>query len=87
LYNKIFGYILIIGALLGLIAVAYGIFYTEYSCTLLRLAGFLIYAVIAGAIAWLGYALTHTVLPQENVSFDYLVEKLRREVEEVRKKT
>jgi len=82
--NKPLGYALMLGAMAGLVIVAYGIFYTDYSCTLLRLAGLLVYAAIAGVVAWLGYALAHTVLPREDVSFEDLVEKLRREVEEVR---
>ena len=81
--SKALGYALILVALLGLIAIVYGLFFTVYSYTLLRLAGLIVYTIVAGVIAWLGYALAHTVLPNDNVNFNDLIEKLRSEVEEM----
>ena len=76
--DKILGYALVLGSLLGIVCYFYLLFLSPWAMLVIQISAFLAVAAVLAIMAWIGYTLATTPppMPLEDFEAEQLTEKL-----------
>ena len=77
--EQVFGVLILIASVIGIIVYGWILFFTEWTILLLQITGFIAVAGVLGILAWIGYTLATTPPPKP-------IEEVEKELEEELKK-
>ena len=72
--DQVFGVLILIASVIGIIVYGWILFFTEWTILLLQLTGFVAVAAVLGILAWIGYTLATTPPPKP-------IEEIEKELE------
>ncbi|MCW3991438.1 MAG: transcriptional regulator [Candidatus Bathyarchaeota archaeon] len=80
--DKVSGYAILFGSLLGIACYFYLVFLSPWALLVVRISAFLAVAAVLVIVAWIGYTLATTPLPEPlDLSLDDSLEENRSELE------
>ena len=72
--DRALGSVLLLASVVGLLLYGWLLFFTEWSIVVLQLTGFLAVATVLLIVAWIGYTLALTPMPEPIEAFETLDE-------------
>ena len=72
--EQVFGVLILIASVIGIIVYGWILFFTEWTILLLQITGFIAVAGVLGILAWIGYTLATTPPPKP-------IEEIEKELE------
>ena len=72
--DLVFGVLILIASVIGIIVYGWILFFTEWTILLLQITGFIAVAGVLGILAWIGYTLATTPPPKP-------IEEIEKELE------